>query len=109
MIFINIKCQWDFIMENKPVAQPWGCYDLHTADGESVRKRTAIAYVVYSSQKGIRLNRGQYINGSHFLSKHAFIEIVSTTKEDLENASKSTSLKVFHVYVCLRKGIRSRS
>ena len=27
-----------------------------------------------------RLNRGYYIKGSHPLSKHAFIEIVNTTK-----------------------------
>ena len=33
----------------KPVDQLWGCHDLHTADGESVPKRTAIAYVVYST------------------------------------------------------------
>ena len=30
-----------------PVAQLCGCHDLHTANGESVLKRTAIAYVVY--------------------------------------------------------------
>ena len=46
----------------------------------SVLKRTAIAYVVYSTQTGTRLNRGHYIKGSHPLSKHAFIEIVDTTK-----------------------------
>ena len=33
-----------------PVAQLWCCHDLHTADGESVLKRTAIADVVYSTQ-----------------------------------------------------------
>ena len=32
----------------KPVGQL--CHDLHTADGEPVLKRTAIAYVVYSLQ-----------------------------------------------------------
>ena len=64
----------------KPVAQLWCCHDLHTADGESVLKRTAIADVVYSTQTGIRLNRGHWIKGSHPLSKHAFIEIVNTTK-----------------------------
>ena len=50
---------------NKPVAQFWGCHDLHTADGESVLKRTAIALVVYSTQTGIRINRGHYMKRSH--------------------------------------------
>ena len=75
MIFINIKCQCDFIMGKKPVAQRWGCHDLHTTDGESVLKRTAIGEVVYTSQTGIGLNRGYYIKGSHLFSKHAFIEL----------------------------------
>ena len=60
MIFMNIKWQWHFIM-GKTVAQLSGCHDLHTADGESVLKRTAIAYVVYSTLTGISLNRGHYI------------------------------------------------
>ena len=72
MIFINIDCQWDFTM-GKTVVSLLGCHDLHTADGESVLKRTAIAYVGYSIQTGIRLNRGHYIKESHRLSKHAFI------------------------------------
>ena len=62
----------------KPKAQP--CHDLHTGDGESMFKRTAITDVVYSTQTGIRLNRGHYIKGSHPFSKHAFIEIVITIK-----------------------------
>ena len=85
----------------KPVAQLWGCHDLHTADGESVLKRTAIADEVYSTQTGIRMNRGHYIKGLHPLSKNAFVDIVNTTKVDLENASKSTLLKVLHLYPCL--------
>ena len=32
---------------------------------ESVLKRTKIACVVYSTQTGIRLNRGHYIKESH--------------------------------------------
>ena len=44
----------------KSVAQLSGCHDLLTADGESMLK-TAIADVVYSTQTGIRLNRGHYI------------------------------------------------
>ena len=56
-----------------------GCHDLHTTDGEFVLKRTAIACVVYSTQTGIRLNRGHCIIENHPLSKHAFIEIVNTT------------------------------
>ena len=40
----------------KTVAQLCGCHDLHTADGESVLKRTAIDDVVYLTQTGIRLN-----------------------------------------------------
>ena len=70
---MNTKCQWDFI-------KLLGCLDLHTTDGESVLKRTAIAYVVYSTQTGIRLNRGHFIKASHSLSKHAFIDVVDTTK-----------------------------
>ena len=57
----------------KPVAQ-------HTADRESMLKRTAISYVVYSTQTGIRFNRGHYIKESHPLSKRAFVEIVNTAK-----------------------------
>ena len=49
----------------KSVAQLWGCHDSHTTDGESVLKRTAIAYVVYWTQTGIRLKRGHHIKGSH--------------------------------------------
>ena len=52
VIFINIKCQRDFILE-KNVAQPGCCHDLHMACGESVLKRTAIAVVVYSTHTGI--------------------------------------------------------
>ena len=37
----------------KPVAQLWVCHDIHTADGESVLKRTAIALVVYSTQRSL--------------------------------------------------------
>ena len=48
----------------KPVAQLLGCHDLHTTDGESVIKRKAIACVVYSTQAGIRLNRGHSIKGA---------------------------------------------
>ena len=55
-------------MGKKPVAQPWGCHDLHTVYG-------GIHGLVYSTQTGIRLNQGHYIKGSHLLSKHAFIEI----------------------------------
>ena len=49
----------------KPVAQLCGCYDLYTADGECVLKRTAIADMVYSTQTLIRLNRSYSIKGSH--------------------------------------------
>ena len=49
-------CNWKI-----PVDQLLGCHDLHTADGESLLKRTAIADVVYSTQTGIRINRGHYI------------------------------------------------
>ena len=64
----------------KSAAQLWGCHDLYTADGESVLKRTAIAYVVYSTQTGIRLNQSHYIKESYPFSKHAFIEIVNATE-----------------------------
>ena len=60
--------------EKKNVAQ------LVTAYGESVLIRTAIAFAVSSTQTGIRLNRDHFIKGSHPLSKHAFIEIVNTTR-----------------------------
>ena len=39
----------------KPIVQLWCCHDLHTAEEEFVFKRTAIAYVVYSIQTGVRL------------------------------------------------------
>ena len=64
----------------KPAAQLRGCHDLHTADRESVLKTTTTAYVVYSTQTGIRLNRFYYIKGSHPISTHACFEIVNTTK-----------------------------
>ena len=64
MIFINIKCQCDFIMGKKHVAQQ-GWHYLRMADGESVLKRTAIADVVYSTDTGMRSNRGHHIKGSH--------------------------------------------
>ena len=79
VIFKNIKCQWDFIME-KPVVQLWGCHDLNTTDREFVLKRLVIAYVIYSTQTGTTLNRGHYIKESHPFSQHDFIEIVNTTK-----------------------------
>ena len=40
----------------KPVAQLWGCHDLHTAHRESVLKRTAMAEVLYSTQSGLTLH-----------------------------------------------------
>ena len=64
---MNIKCQW-----KKNVAQLRGCHDLHTADGESVHKRTAIDDVVYSTQTGISLNRGHYIKSNHPFRKHFY-------------------------------------
>ena len=33
-----------------PVAQLWGCHDLLTADREFALKRTAIAYLMYSTE-----------------------------------------------------------
>ena len=39
----------------KIVAPLWFCHDLHTSDGEPVLKRTAIAYVVHSTQTGIEV------------------------------------------------------
>ena len=62
----------------KHVAQLWGRHDLHTADRESMFKRTVIDYVVYSIQTGIRLNWGPYIKENHPFSEHAFIEIGNT-------------------------------
>ena len=97
--------------EKKNVAQPWDSHDLNTTDGETVLKRTAIANVAYSTQTGIKLYRGHYIRESHPLSKHAFIEIVNSTKvrtyADFENASQFTSLKVLHLYKCLQIRIRT--
>ena len=49
-------------------------------NGEFVLKNMAIGYVVYSIQTGVSLNRCHYIKGNHLLSKHAFIEILNTTK-----------------------------
>ena len=64
----------------KSIAQLKGCHGLYTSNGESVLKRTAIADVVYSTQTGIRLNRGHYIRESQPLSIHTFIEIGNTTE-----------------------------
>ena len=52
---------------------------IHTANGESDLRGTAIAYVMYSTQAGIRLNRGHYIKGSHPF-QNTLIEIMNTTK-----------------------------
>ena len=81
----------------KPIAQLCGCHDLHTTDGESMLKRTAIDYVVYSTKTEIRLNLCHYINGSHPLSKHAFIEIVNTTKVHRRTYKRLQSL---HRWCC---------
>ena len=56
----------------KPVAQLGSCHDLHTADGESMLKRTAIANVEYSTRTRIRLDCSHYIKGSHPLLKHIY-------------------------------------
>ena len=61
--------------------------------GIRAKKRTAIAYVVYSTQTRIRLNQGHYIKESNPLSKHIFIEIVNTT-----NVHRRT-LKCFKFYI----------
>ena len=77
---------WNFFSLKRIWISSYLCmdtFDITTrcpSDGESVLKRKAIAYVVYSTQTGIRLNRGHYIKRSHLLSKHAFIGIVNTTK-----------------------------
>ena len=68
-----------------PVAQLGGCHDLHMSDGNPCSNET---------QTGIRLNRGHYIKGSHPLSKHAFLEIVNTTK-----VHRRTIRKCFKVYI----------
>ena len=39
--------------QENPIAQLWGCHDLHTTDGESMLKRAAIPYVVYSTETAI--------------------------------------------------------
>ena len=78
MIFINIKCQWDFI-RGKTRSSTLRLSRPTYGRRESVLKRTAIDYVVCSTQTGIRLNRVHYINESHPFSKHAFIETVNTT------------------------------
>ena len=54
-----------------------GCHDLHTADGEFLLKRTAIAYVLHWIKPGVSLNN--YIKRNYPISKHTFIEIVDTT------------------------------
>ena len=71
LIFMNIKCQWDFII----VVQLWSCHDLHTADKESGLKGTAIADVVYSIQTGIRLNQGHHIEGNHPFRKRLLLKL----------------------------------
>ena len=56
MIFINIKCQWDFIMGKNLSLNFEVVMTYIWPKGESVLKRTAMADVVYSTQTGIRLN-----------------------------------------------------
>ena len=94
-----------FVIWKKKVAQLWCCHDLHTADGESVLKRTAIADVVYSLQTGITLNPGDYIKGSHSLSNHAFNEIVNTTKvwRRIEKTLQSLHRWRCCTYMCVSK------
>ena len=63
-ILIFKRCSLDdFHKYKKPVAQLRGCHDLHTADGESVLNRTAIAYVVNSTPrnqiKSMSLHKGE--------------------------------------------------
>ena len=59
--FHNYKMAMGLYNVKKPIAQLSGCHELHTTDGESVLKRTAIDDVVYSTLTGIRINRGHYI------------------------------------------------
>ena len=76
-ISIIIKCQLDFIMGKNLIAQLSGCHDIHTADGKSVLKRTAIADVVYSTLTGIRINRGHYIKhcGKVYVRTIGYLEL----------------------------------
>ena len=106
MIFININSKWDFIM-GKNVAPLWSCHGLHMADGEFVLKWSAIAYVLYSTQTGIRLNRGHYIKGSHPFRNTLLLKL--WIPQRLIGGLR----KCFKVYIsegaliCLRKRIRS--
>ena len=59
--------------------------------------RITIGYVVYSIRTGVSLNRGNYIKGNHLLSKHAFTEIVNTTKVHLFIGGLKTCFKVYIV------------
>ena len=45
----------------QPISQLPGCHDLNTVDGEFVLEGTAIGYVVYSIQTGVRFNRDHCI------------------------------------------------
>ena len=60
-----------------------------------VLKRTEIAYIVYSIKTGV-----SYMKINHPLSKHAFIEIVNTTK-----------LKMWHLcvvlWICFRSDLHT--
>ena len=88
MIFIKIKYQWDFIMgkpRDSTLRFPWPT---------SVLKRTAIAYLVYSTQTGIRLNRGHYVKSHPFRNTLLLkLWIPQRYIGGLKNALKSTSLK----------------
>ena len=56
------------------------CHDIQTTEKEFVFKSIGKSYVVYSIQIGVNLNQGHYMKGNHTISKHAFLEIVKTTK-----------------------------
>ena len=62
--------------------------------GNCTQKNSDIGYVVYSIQTWVRSHRGHCLKGNHPLSKHAFNEIMNTTKV--------TCIKVYIVDIVAR-------
>ena len=73
---MNIKCQWDFIMGKCPSVN----FDIvmtYKRRGIRAQKINDMLCGVFNSDM---CQIGQYIKANQPLPKHAFIEIVNTTK-----------------------------
>ena len=51
IIFLNIKCQWYFIMEKKLIPQLWGCHDLYGRRGIRAQNNSDSLCGVFNSDR----------------------------------------------------------